>query len=73
MKCALCGGNMKAGRTTVTIDRADVGLLVIRDVKARICQQCGEEWLSDKTAAQLEAIVQRAKRQKAQIEVVAMG
>lgn len=73
MKCAICGGRMKVGRTTVTIDSDDAGLLVIRGVTARICDQCGEEWLSDNTAAQVETVFQRAKRQKTEFEVVAMA
>jgi YgiT-type zinc finger domain-containing protein len=72
MKCAICGGNAKAGRTTVSVDTGD-GIVVLRGVPARVCTQCGEDWLPDSSAKKVEKIVQRAKRDKSQIEVVALA
>jgi YgiT-type zinc finger domain-containing protein len=72
MKCAICGGKTRLGRTTVSVDRGE-GLVVVRGVPANICVQCGEEWIADQAASRVEEIVQRAKREKSQIEVVALA
>jgi YgiT-type zinc finger domain-containing protein len=72
MKCGICGGRAKAGQTMVSVDTG-AGIVVIRDVPAHICTQCGEDWLTDHSAAEVEKIVQRAKREKTQLEVVALA
>ena len=72
MKCAFCGGRVKAGKTTVSVDTGE-GVVVIRSVPARVCDQCGEEWLSDRSAEAVEKVVRKAKRDKAQVEVVALA
>ena len=71
-KCAICGGSAKPGRTTVSVDTG-FGVIVIRDVPANVCSQCGEDWLSDETAGEVEAIIDKARKDKAQIEVLAMA
>ena len=60
------------GKTMVSVDTGS-GVVVIREVPAWICQQCGEEWLTDQSAKKVENIVKRAKREKTQIEVVAIA
>lgn len=72
MKCAICGGAVKQATTTVTVDNAD-GLVVVRRVPARVCAQCGEDWLTDKAAEKVEKIVARAKRDNPQVEIVALA
>jgi hypothetical protein len=41
-------------------------------VEATICSQCGEEWIDDSTAQQLERIVNDARASRSQVEVAAM-
>jgi len=72
MKCAICGGKTKIGKTTVSVDTG-AGVVVIRNVPANVCAQCGEDWLTDKSAVEVEKIVQRARKEKTQIEVIAMA
>ncbi len=72
MKCAICGGKARTGKTTISVDTG-AGVVVIRDVPAFICSHCGEEWLTDRSAQKVELLVSRAKRAKTQIEVVAMA
>lgn len=72
MKCAICGGTPKRGKTTASMDTG-VGVVVVREVPAMICRQCGEDWLTQKSAAQVDKIVARAKKGKAQVEVVALA
>ena len=70
-KCPLCGGSKVQGTTTFT---ADLGkqLVVVRQVKATLCSQCGEEWIDDATARQLEEIVQNARSRHLELEVLTL-
>lgn len=69
-RCALCGGEKREGTTTFTTDLG-FGVVVVRDVPALVCVQCGADWLSDETAARVEALVNAARDNHAQIEVFA--
>ncbi|MBI4662207.1 MAG: type II toxin-antitoxin system MqsA family antitoxin [Verrucomicrobia bacterium] len=71
-RCPLCGGRKTAGTTTFSADLGS-GVVVVRRVRATICDQCGEEWIDDQTARQLEKVVDEARARRAQIEVTAFG
>lgn len=71
-QCPICNGKVEPGTTTFAVDLKS-GLIVVRNVPALICTQCGEEWIEDSTAIQLEEITARAKAQNTQLEVVSMG
>ncbi|PYI97844.1 MAG: YgiT-type zinc finger domain-containing protein, partial [Verrucomicrobia bacterium] len=47
--CPLCGGKKIKGKTTFSADVGS-GVVVVREVEAMICSQCGEEWIDDATA-----------------------
>lgn len=66
--CPICGGEPTAGNTTFAADLG-FGVVVVRHVPAEICDQCGEEWLSDNVAEQLEKIVADAREKNATVEV----
>lgn len=66
--CPLCGGIKKQGTTTFTVDVKET-LVVIRSVPATLCSLCGNEWLSDEVAANVESIVEEAKKIHRQVEV----
>ena len=70
--CPQCGGEKAPGTTTFSADIGD-GVVVVRHVRATICRQCGEEWIDNATAQQLEAIVTEARRKKRQVEVTDMA
>jgi len=67
--CALCGGQKVAGTTTFTADFGS-GVLVVRNVPASVCQQCGEDWVDNETAQELEKLTQRAREARRQVEVI---
>jgi len=69
LKCAICGNERKPGKTTYTVDLG-FGVLVVRDVPAMICVQCGEEWIDAQTAKNLEIIIKEAHKRKTQFEVL---
>lgn len=67
--CPLCGGDKKKGFTTYTVE-LDSSLLVVRDVPAEICSQCGEEWISSTVAKKLEKITNYVREKKPELEIV---
>jgi YgiT-type zinc finger domain-containing protein len=66
--CPLCGGCKKQGTTTFTVDIKDT-LVVVRNVPATICSLCGNAWLNDQVADNIENIVEEAKNNHRQMEV----
>ena len=69
--CPLCGGDRVPGRTTFSADLG-TGVVVVRNVPATVCDQCGAEWIADTTAVELEAVTDDARRRGAQIEVMSL-
>jgi len=53
MKCAICkNGETAPKKITVTLEREGT-TLVIKDVPADVCTNCGEEYVSSKTNKEL--------------------
>ena len=44
-------------------------VVVIRDVPADVCEQCGTDWIADKEAEMLETMVNDARSKHSMIEV----
>ncbi len=68
--CPICGGRKHPGTTTYSVDLG-TGVVVVRNVQAQICSQCGEEWIDHQTAQKLETIVEEARAKQRQVEVLA--
>jgi len=69
--CPMCGGRREAGTTTFSAELG-AGVVVVRNVRATVCAQCGEEWIDDATARALERIVEEAREKRCQVEVTAL-
>jgi YgiT-type zinc finger domain-containing protein len=55
MKCVICKqGETTAGETTITLER-DGLTLVVKNVPAQVCTNCGESYVSEKDSAQILA------------------
>jgi YgiT-type zinc finger domain-containing protein len=69
MKCVVCRkGETKIGKTTVTLEK-DGATLVFKGVPARVCANCGEEYVDEEiTAALLKSAVEAA-RSGVQVEI----
>jgi YgiT-type zinc finger domain-containing protein len=70
--CPLCGGSKEAGRTTFTVDLG-FGVVVVRDVPASVCSQCGADWIEDSIASKLEEIVNDARQKRHIVEVTTLS
>lgn len=72
VSCPLCGGVKRPGTTTFTADLG-FGVVVVRDVPATVCSQCGADWISDDVASRIEALVDEAKAKRLQVEVMSFA
>ena len=71
-RCPVCGGVKKAGKTTFTVDLG-FGVVVVRDVPATVCSQCGADWIADNVASELEYIVEDARKKHHMVEVTTLA
>ena len=69
--CPLCGGSKQNGRTTFTAD-LQFGIVVVRNVPASVCEQCGADWLSDKTSSRIDKIIREAREKRYEFEVFSL-
>ena len=70
--CPLCGGKKQAGKTTFTVDLG-FGVVVVREVPATVCSQCGADWIDDAIAEKLEKIVEDAKQKHNLVEITTLA
>ena len=70
--CPLCKGTKRRGTTTFTADLG-FGVVVIRNVPALVCAQCGADWLDDEVAQRIERLVEEARAKRSQVEVMALS
>ncbi len=69
MKCVICRyGETAPGKVTVTLEQ-DGATVVIKEVPARVCQTCGEEYVDEEIAARLLKIAEEATQAGVQIDV----
>ena len=69
MKCTICKtGETRSGTTTITLQR-DNSVVVIRDVPAEICENCGEYYLSEPTASRVYAEADATAKRHVEIEI----
>ncbi len=66
--CPFCKGKLEQGTTTFTVD-LEFGVVVVRETPALICSLCGADWITDDVAAELEKVVERARKNHLMIEV----
>ena len=69
MRCVICKhGEVQPGMTTVTLER-DTLTLVVKGVPARVCSECGEEYVDDQVAIHLLALVEQAAQAGVQVDI----
>lgn len=62
MKCVVCrNGETASGTSTVTLERNQV-TVVFKSVPARVCDNCGEEYVDEDTAERLLALLDEAEK-----------
>jgi YgiT-type zinc finger domain-containing protein len=70
MKCVICKqGQTHSGMTTVSLGRGYT-TVIIKDVPAEICENCGEYYLSEEVTEKIHDLAEQAIQRGAEIEVL---
>ena len=70
MQCVICKmGDTAPGTTSVTLQRGGT-TVVIKDVPAEICENCGEYYLSEEISERVLALAETAVMNNAEIEIL---
>lgn len=69
MRCVICKhGEMLPGKATVTLER-DGATLVIKNVPAMVCSNCGEEYVSGEITAHLLKTAEEATKAGVYVDI----
>lgn len=69
MTCVICkNGETRPGTATVTLER-EAATVVIKGVPARVCKNCGEEYVDEGITARLLKTAEEAVRAGVQVDV----
>jgi YgiT-type zinc finger domain-containing protein len=70
MTCVVCkNGETRRGDVTVTLQR-NASTVILKNVPADVCENCGEYYLSDVIAEQVLARAEAAVRNGAEVEIL---
>lgn len=69
MNCFMCKGQMSMGIVNHIVD-IEGSIIIIKNVPANVCKQCGEAFFDNDTVKKLESIVNQAKQSNAEITVI---
>lgn len=70
MTCVLCkNGETRPGTVTVTLERGKT-VVVVRDVPADVCENCGEYYLDSAVAQEVYQRAEGAVARNAEVEIL---
>ena len=70
MSCVICKhGELENGLTTVILSRENI-TIVIKDVPAQICTNCGEYYLTLEMSKRLSLLAEDAIQKGAEVEII---
>ena len=69
MNCFMCKGNLEEKKVNYVVDLEDT-IIIIKGVPAKVCAQCGEQYIDDETAENIEKIVTQLKQLAAEVTIV---
>lgn len=70
MRCAICkSGETHPGATTVTMTRGEA-TIVVKNVPAEVCDNCGEYYLDDAISAKILSMAEEAIKQNREVEII---
>ena len=70
MNCVVCKhGETHPGQVTVTLQRGDT-TVILKQVPAEVCENCGEYYLSDKVTGQVMNRAEAAVKSGTEVEIL---
>lgn len=68
MNCFMCKGDLEEKKVNYVVDLEDT--IIIKEVPAKVCTGCGEQYFDDETAENIEKIVNELKQLAAEVTIV---
>ena len=62
MKCPLCKGEMLNSKTNLPYEMGEERMVIVKDVPALVCRQCGEPFIEIEVVREVEKIVTIAEK-----------
>jgi len=69
MECFKCKGNLELKKVNYIVDLGNT-IIIVKEVPAKLCMQCGEQYYDDETAENIEKIVNQLKKLSIEVTVV---
>lgn len=69
MECFKCKGNLELKKVNYIVDLGNT-IIIVKEVPAKVCLQCGEQYYDDETAENIEKIVNQLKKLSIEVTVV---
>ena len=70
MKCVICKhGETATGKVTVTLQRGEA-TVIVKDVPADVCENCGEYFLSEEVTQKLMERADEAAKKGTEVEIL---
>ncbi len=69
MSCFVCKGELIEKKVNYMVD-LEKTIIIIKEVPAKVCMQCGEQYFDDETAENIEKIVNQLKELATEVTIV---
>lgn len=69
-KCPTCGGPLESGKATIPYILQDNTVVVVKQVPAAICLECGEAFTTGQVTDQVLALIQQFKQLDGEVAVI---
>jgi YgiT-type zinc finger domain-containing protein len=70
--CSFCEGNLKSGKTEF-VARVENEVIVVKEVPAYVCEQCGEAYYTPEISRKLDEVMREFHRGKLLMRPLAAG
>ena len=69
MDCFMCKGELIEKKVNYMVD-LEKTIIIIKDVPAKVCDQCGEQYFDDETSQNIEKIVNKLKDLSTEVTII---
>lgn len=69
MECFRCKGNLNEKKINYMVDLENT-IIIIKDVPAKVCIECGEQYFDDETSENIEKIVNKLKDLSTEVTII---
>lgn len=69
MECFMCKGDLEEKQVNYVVDLENT-IIIVKDVPAKVCKKCGEQYFDDETTENIEKIVNQLKSLSVEVTIV---